>query len=81
MHDHRAFIEITVRWKEKYGDEKQRNKDIVGRMEREKQLEMESMALRFQVCSQCELRTIDHMPLLDVFEKPALNARRRCVRY
>uniref|UniRef100_A0A915CBR4 Copine C-terminal domain-containing protein n=1 Tax=Parascaris univalens TaxID=6257 RepID=A0A915CBR4_PARUN len=37
------------RWKEKLSEEKARNRDIIARMEREKQLEIESCALKYQV--------------------------------
>lgn len=37
------------RWKEKLSEEKARNKDIISRMEREKQLEIESCTLKYQV--------------------------------
>ncbi|VDM47023.1 unnamed protein product [Toxocara canis] len=37
------------RWKEKLSEEKARNRDIISRMEREKQLEIESCALKYQV--------------------------------
>uniref|UniRef100_A0A915PKN5 Rab11-FIP3/4 domain-containing protein n=1 Tax=Setaria digitata TaxID=48799 RepID=A0A915PKN5_9BILA len=37
------------RWKEKLTEEKSRNRDIISRMEREKQLEIESAALKYQV--------------------------------
>lgn len=38
-----------IRWKEKLTEEKSRNRDIISRMEREKQLEIESAALKYQV--------------------------------
>lgn len=37
------------RWKEKLTEEKTRNRDIISRMEREKQLEIESCLLKYQV--------------------------------
>ncbi|VDN06911.1 unnamed protein product [Thelazia callipaeda] len=37
------------RWKEKLIEEKSRNRDIIARMEREKQLEIEGAALKYQV--------------------------------
>ncbi|VDN95045.1 unnamed protein product [Brugia pahangi] len=37
------------RWKEKLIEEKSRNRDIISRMEREKQLEIESAALKYQM--------------------------------
>jgi hypothetical protein len=37
------------RWKEKYNEEKSRSKELMQRLEREKQLEIESMGLRYQV--------------------------------
>ncbi|OZC07521.1 FIP domain protein [Onchocerca flexuosa] len=36
-------------WREKLSEEKSRNRDIISRMEREKQLEIESAALKYQV--------------------------------
>uniref|UniRef100_A0A0N5AE87 FIP-RBD domain-containing protein n=1 Tax=Syphacia muris TaxID=451379 RepID=A0A0N5AE87_9BILA len=38
-----------IRWKEKLSEERARNRDIVSRMEREKQLEIESCVLKYQV--------------------------------
>ncbi|VDD85196.1 unnamed protein product [Enterobius vermicularis] len=37
------------RWKEKLSEERTRNRDIISRMEREKQLEIESCTLKYQV--------------------------------
>lgn len=37
------------RWKERLAEEKTRNRDIISRMEREKQLEIEGAALKYQV--------------------------------
>ncbi|VDK27536.1 unnamed protein product [Gongylonema pulchrum] len=37
------------RWKEKLAEEKARNRDLISRVEREKQLEMESATLKYQV--------------------------------
>ncbi len=37
------------RWKEKLNEEKVRTRDLLARVEREKQLEVESAALRYQV--------------------------------
>ncbi|VDN58522.1 unnamed protein product [Dracunculus medinensis] len=38
-----------IRWTEKLAEEKARNKEIISRMEREKQLEIESCILKYQV--------------------------------
>ncbi|MFH4975924.1 hypothetical protein AB6A40_002633 [Gnathostoma spinigerum] len=43
------FQASEQRWKEKLEEEKARNKDILSRMEREKQLEIESCLLKYQV--------------------------------
>lgn len=46
---------VEQRWKEKLSEERARNRDIISRMEREKQLEIESCSLKYQVLEKdCE---------------------------
>lgn len=54
------------RWKERLSDEKTRNRDLLARIEREKQLEIESWSLKYQVYIEC-CRLI--YSLLKVLEK------------
>lgn len=44
-----AEPKIDFRWKEKLEEEKSRAKDMLARVEREKQLEVESSSLKYQV--------------------------------